>query len=63
MHHEKFNGNYGLYFTWWDKIFKTEFKDYNQTYENLQQKISKKEPSEPFFKPLDTPVTPAQKVS
>jgi Delta7-sterol 5-desaturase len=63
MHHEKFNGNYGLYFTWWDKIFKTEFKDYNQTYDNIQQKISQKEPSEPFFEPLETQVNPAQKVS
>jgi sterol desaturase/sphingolipid hydroxylase (fatty acid hydroxylase superfamily) len=53
MHHEKFHGNYGLYFTWWDKIFKTEFKDYNQTYEGIQQKISEKEPEEPLFKPLE----------
>ncbi|HEY0057267.1 MAG TPA: sterol desaturase family protein [Pedobacter sp.] len=47
MHHAKFNGNYGLYFTWWDKFFKTEFTDYNQTYEKLQDRIdSKKETSE-----------------
>jgi sterol desaturase/sphingolipid hydroxylase (fatty acid hydroxylase superfamily) len=42
MHHAKFNGNYGLYFTWWDKLFKTEFKDYNETYEKLQERISSK---------------------
>ena len=39
MHHMKFNGNYGLYFTWWDRIFKTEFKDYNETYEKVQTRI------------------------
>ena len=40
MHHAKVRGNYGLYFTWWDKIFKTEFPEYNQTYEELQEKIA-----------------------
>ena len=35
MHHAKVNGNYGLYFTWWDRIFKTEFKDYNESYDAL----------------------------
>ncbi len=40
MHHSKFNGNYGLYFTWWDKIFKTEFNDYNETYEKVQNRIA-----------------------
>lgn len=35
MHHEKFKGNYGLYFTFWDKWFKTEFKDYHQVFENI----------------------------
>jgi sterol desaturase/sphingolipid hydroxylase (fatty acid hydroxylase superfamily) len=28
MHHQLFNGNYALYFTWWDKWMGTEFKDY-----------------------------------
>lgn len=35
MHHSRFNGNYGLYFTFWDKIMKTEFPDYEQTFNNL----------------------------
>jgi sterol desaturase/sphingolipid hydroxylase (fatty acid hydroxylase superfamily) len=35
MHHEKFNGNYGLYFTFWDKIMKTEFKDYNDRFNEV----------------------------
>lgn len=28
MHHEKAGGNYGLYFTWWDKWMGTEHSDY-----------------------------------
>jgi lathosterol oxidase len=28
MHHQYFNGNYGLYFRFWDKIMKTEFPNY-----------------------------------
>ncbi len=39
LHHSKFNGNYGLYFTWWDKWCKTEFKDYHKVYQNLQDRI------------------------
>ncbi len=35
MHHEKFRGNYGVYFTFWDRWFKTEFKDYHQVFENI----------------------------
>jgi sterol desaturase/sphingolipid hydroxylase (fatty acid hydroxylase superfamily) len=27
LHHSKFNGNYGLYFTWWDRMLRTEFTD------------------------------------
>lgn len=41
MHHAKFEGNYGLYFTWWDKWFGTEFEDYNQTYDGIQERIHK----------------------
>ncbi len=40
MHHEKVHGNYGLYFTWWDKLCKTEFKDYNSTYNAIQHRIA-----------------------
>jgi sterol desaturase/sphingolipid hydroxylase (fatty acid hydroxylase superfamily) len=28
MHHQQFNGNYGLYFTWWDRWMGTEFPEY-----------------------------------
>ena len=40
MHHSHFSGNYGLYFTWWDKFFKTEFKDYHQKFEIVQKRIT-----------------------
>lgn len=42
MHHAKFNGNYGLYFTWWDKWLKTEFSDYAHTYERVHRQIAQK---------------------
>ena len=32
MHHEQFNGNYGLYFTFWDKLMGTEVKDYSKRF-------------------------------
>ncbi|WKD49158.1 sterol desaturase family protein [Microbulbifer spongiae] len=28
LHHQRFQGNYGFYFTWWDRWMGTEFKDY-----------------------------------
>ncbi|OUC12367.1 MAG: hypothetical protein B0A82_23120 [Alkalinema sp. CACIAM 70d] len=31
MHHSKVNGNYGLYFRFWDVLMGTEFKDYQTT--------------------------------
>jgi len=34
LHHTKFNYNYGLYFTFWDRVMKTEF-------EGLKKKLSK----------------------
>lgn len=33
MHHEKMTGNYGLYFTWWDKWMGTEHADYHQRFD------------------------------
>ncbi|GAB3643542.1 sterol desaturase family protein [Spirosoma arcticum] len=35
MHHERFDGNYGLYFLWWDRIMNTEIGDYEATYRAL----------------------------
>ena len=35
MHHQLFNGNYSLYFTWWDKWMGTEFIDYETRHEQI----------------------------
>ena len=35
MHHQLFDGNYALYFTWWDKWMGTEFKDYETRFEAI----------------------------
>jgi ferredoxin len=35
MHHERFDGNYGLYFTWWDKWMGTEFADYESQHQRI----------------------------
>jgi len=33
LHHDKFHGNYGLYFLIWDRIMGTVRQDYDETYE------------------------------
>jgi uncharacterized protein (DUF2147 family) len=38
MHHEHFHGNYGLYFTWWDKWMKTEHKKYHEAFEEVKSR-------------------------
>jgi sterol desaturase/sphingolipid hydroxylase (fatty acid hydroxylase superfamily)/uncharacterized protein (DUF2147 family) len=35
LHHEKFNCNYGLYFSWWDVLMKTEHKAYHENFEKV----------------------------
>ena len=35
MHHESARGNYGFYFTWWDRWMGTEHKDYETRFENV----------------------------
>lgn len=32
MHHETFNWNYGLYFSWWDRLMGTEHPDYRRRF-------------------------------
>ncbi|MFI2812385.1 MULTISPECIES: sterol desaturase family protein [Microbulbifer] len=32
LHHQKFQGNYGFYFTWWDRWMGTEFKNYKDEF-------------------------------
>jgi Delta7-sterol 5-desaturase len=35
MHHEYFHSNYGLYFTWWDKLMKTENAKYHEAFDEV----------------------------
>lgn len=35
LHHKDFDGNYGLYFTWWDRLCGTEHKRYRETFEEV----------------------------
>ena len=48
LHHEKSHGNYGFYFTFWDRVMGTEHPDYIERFErateNAKARISK-EPS------------------
>jgi sterol desaturase/sphingolipid hydroxylase (fatty acid hydroxylase superfamily) len=39
QHHEKVRGNYGLYFTFWDRWCGTEFADYEQRWSELHDRI------------------------
>lgn len=35
LHHARVRGNYGLYFTWWDRLMGTEIADYRQTFDRV----------------------------
>lgn len=47
MHHQQFNGNYALYFTWWDKWMGTQFNDYEARHEQIFER--KNNPSTPLI--------------
>lgn len=49
MHHQLFNGNYSLYFTWWDKWMRTEFKDYESRHDQLFERKNIKKSAEGFY--------------
>jgi Delta7-sterol 5-desaturase len=38
IHHEKFNTNYGLYFSWWDRWMKTEDKAYHERFDEVKSR-------------------------
>lgn len=38
MHHEQFHSNYGLYFTWWDKLMKTENAKYHDAFDEVKSR-------------------------
>lgn len=35
MHHRYVHCNYGLYFNWWDRAFKTNHSHYHERYEEI----------------------------
>ena len=35
LHHQRFRGNYGLYFTWWDRLMGTEIEDYKTVFRQV----------------------------
>jgi Delta7-sterol 5-desaturase len=41
QHHEAVRGNYGLYFTFWDRLLGTEFPDYAQRFETVVKPAGK----------------------
>lgn len=49
MHHQLFNGNYALYFTWWDKWMGTEFKDYESRREQIFERKHIKKSSDGLY--------------
>ncbi|HEU4600773.1 MAG TPA: sterol desaturase family protein [Steroidobacteraceae bacterium] len=40
LHHERASGNYGLYFSWWDKWFRTEQPDYEARFDAVTHRVS-----------------------
>jgi sterol desaturase/sphingolipid hydroxylase (fatty acid hydroxylase superfamily) len=42
MHHQHFDGNYGTHLTFWDKICKTEFKDYEERFMEIKNRVKLK---------------------
>ncbi|MFN6120592.1 MAG: sterol desaturase family protein [Actinomycetes bacterium] len=41
LHHERVRGNYGLYFTFWDRIAGTEFADYDDRRREVQNRMER----------------------
>ncbi|HMZ58810.1 MAG TPA: sterol desaturase family protein [Leptospiraceae bacterium] len=44
MHHQKFNGNYSLYFNFWDRVMGTNFPNYEKYYDEVTAKRDIAEP-------------------
>lgn len=40
MHHQYVQGNYGLYFTFWDRLMGTQNKNYDQHYEEVTRRVA-----------------------
>jgi lathosterol oxidase len=35
LHHQRFSGNFGLYFVWWDRWMGTEYMDYRDVFDSV----------------------------
>ena len=42
MHHQYFDGNYGTHFTFWDRVCKTEYYDYEARFKEIKERIKLK---------------------
>ncbi len=40
LHHQYFNGNYGLYFSIWDRVTGTLRKDYDENFEEVTSRVN-----------------------
>lgn len=47
MHHERASGNYGFYFTWWDKLMGTEHANYEARFDAVTAGRSRKIAAQP----------------
>lgn len=39
-HHQFFNGNYGLYFLWWDRWMGTLRTDYDRQFDDVKNRVA-----------------------
>lgn len=53
MHHEKMTGNYGLYFTWWDRWMGTEHRDYFERFDKAVGEDRRSEELTPSVMPAE----------
>ena len=53
LHHETARGNYGLWFTWWDRWLGTERIDYHGRFESLTQAQPQYQPAKPTSSALN----------
>jgi sterol desaturase/sphingolipid hydroxylase (fatty acid hydroxylase superfamily) len=56
LHHSRVSGNYGLYFTWWDRWMGTEIPDYKAVFDRVTAKGGEKTVARTV--PAPTQITP-----
>lgn len=56
LHHEKFTGNYGLYFRIWDRLMGTENPDYVKNYDIIQERRFGKTETTTWAKKMNLPL-------